>query len=387
MAAEMASPSPPVSQAQAGAALLHCSHCTALAADPRCLPCLHVYCAGCIHELKVADLPKMIVRCVKCDIEYDVAGRDPATAFPKHFGVANAVTAVQLSAPAATADGAAAPREERTCGVKKHSGRAAAAWCSNCSSFVCGMCIDAHDDMGHTMTPLAPIRGPGAATGSGGAGSTAAVVGPAAPRTFASALRCPKHPTDTLDMHCDGEGCPAPGPICMRCAVTAHAQSPPHSVKPAADVAAAKSAELSASLAAMAALLAKVAALRAGIDARKAAVAANHKSSSAALAKTFDGLAAALVARRAALEAELATHRDAKLKCLDLEARSIDVITGHVSAARAATETARAACGDTAGGDACSAGGSAGCATGRVRGGASTAANADRVAVCVRHGR
>jgi hypothetical protein len=343
--------SPAASQSQADAALLQCSQCLALAADPRCLPCLHLYCAGCIHELKVADLPQMVVSCVKCDVEYEVTGRDLATAFPKHFGVANAVTAAQVAAPAATGDGGAAAtaREQRTCALKKHSGRVADAWCGSCSSFVCGVCVDVHDGMGHTMTPLAPSSSPpvvAAAASAGSSGSTVAGVGPAAPRAFASAPRCQMHPSDILDMYCDGEACPAPGPICMRCAVTAHAKSPPHSVHSAADVAAAKSAELGASLAAMAALHAKVAALRAGIDARKATVVANHQTSSAAVASTFDGLAAALAARRSALETELATHRDAKLKCLDLEARSIDMITGHVAAASAATETARSACGD-----------------------------------------
>jgi hypothetical protein len=313
--------------------LLHCSHCTSLAADPRCLPCLHVYCARCIPELKVADLPKMVVRCVKCDVEYEVTGRDPATAFPKHFGVANAVTAAQLAAPRpATASGAAeAAGQLRSCSVTKHSGRAVEAWCVKCSSFVCGLCVDVHESMGHEVVVPAAAS---ARTAPSGAKPTA----PAEARTFATAPRCPRHPGDALDMFCDGEGCPARGPICVRCAVTGHAKSPPHSVKSATDVAAAKSAELGASLAATVAVHDKVAALRTGVDAKKATVAANYKTSAAAVASTFDGLAAALAARRAALEAELATHRDAKLKCLDLEARSIDMITGHVAAAGAAPE-------------------------------------------------
>jgi hypothetical protein len=339
---------PCASVGQVDAALLHCTLCDALAVDPRCLPCLHVFCAGCIRELKATELPEMVVRCVKCDGEYKVAGRDPATAFPKHFGVANAVIAAQVA-------------ERRMCNnMSKHSGQVAEAWCSNCSKFVCGMCIEVHEGMealkGHQLTLLAATSGAAPKKekkkSSGGSGSAAAAVGPAAPRTFATVPRCPEHPDAALDMYCDGKGCPAPGPICMRCAVTSHTDKQQraraiHIVMPAADVAAAKSAELGASLEATAAVHAKVAILRAGIDAGKAAVASNYETSSAAIAKTFDSLSARLAARRAALEAELTTHRDAKLKCLDLEARSIDMITGHVDAARAATETARVACGDT----------------------------------------
>jgi DNA-binding beta-propeller fold protein YncE len=314
--------------------------------DPRCLPCLHVYCAGCVSELKIADLPVMTVRCVTCDGDFPVPRRDLVSGFPKHFGVANAVTAATLATqPACDETTAAAPR---ACGIKAHAGRAAAAWCSTCSLFLCSACHEAHDGIGHSVMPLPSIArargGPGGACVAAELPSGSAV--PPSAKALAVVPRCAKHPGDALDMVCDGERCPAPGLICVRCGLTEHAKDPPHRVKPAAEVAAAMSAELGASLAATADAHAKLLTLRAGVDIAKRAVQAHHAGAAAALAATFDGIVAAANARRAELAAELATHRVAKLKCLDLEARSIDVITGHIGAARVATEIARTACGD-----------------------------------------
>jgi hypothetical protein len=319
-------------------AALRCSFCDKFAEDPRCLPCLHVYCTGCVRELKIADLPVMTVRCATCNGEYPVPRRDAVSGFPKHFGVANAVMAVTLAgAPAAAV---------RACSKKGHADQAATSWCKFCSVFACNACRDVHDGIGHDVVPLSEAAsaesGSGAAAEAGGEGVTA----PASAKVLSVAPRCAKHPGDALDMVCDGDHCPAPGLICLRCAVTEHAKDPPHRVKPVAEVAVAMSGELGASLAATADAHAKLLALRAGVDTAKAAVLAHHATAAAALATAFNGIVAAANARRAILAAELATHRDAKVKCLDLEARSIDVITGHIDAARAATEIARTACGD-----------------------------------------
>jgi hypothetical protein len=66
--------------------------------DPRCLPSLHAYCAGCVRELKIADLPVMTVRCVKCDPEYPVPRHNPVSASSKCFGVVNLEAAATIAA-------------------------------------------------------------------------------------------------------------------------------------------------------------------------------------------------------------------------------------------------------------------------------------------------
>jgi DNA-binding beta-propeller fold protein YncE len=323
-------------------AALRCSLCEKLSVDPRCLPCLHVYCAGCVRELKVADLPLMTVRCMTCDGEYPVPRRDLVSGFPRHFGVANAVSAATLAGAPATA--------LRACSKQGHADQAATSWCKFCSVIVCDACRDEHDGSGHDVMPLPEAakaaRSSGAAQpGVGGEGP--GVTTPASAKSLSVAPRCGTHPSDALDMVCDGRHCPTPGLICVRCGLIEHADKPPHRVRPVAEVAAAMSGELGASLAATADAHAKLLTLRAGVDAAKESVQAHHAAAASALATAFDSIVAAANARRAELAAELATHRDAKLKCLDLEARSIDVITGHIDAARVATEIARTACGDT----------------------------------------
>ena len=113
-----------------------CAICHDRYQDPKILPCLHYFCADCLQRLARVGQP---VPCPECRRE---ATFDDVRALLTPFFVNRMIG---LQERVEKAEG----RAEALCELCKSRGKAEA-FCRQCALFVCGRCVNTHDNLAST---------------------------------------------------------------------------------------------------------------------------------------------------------------------------------------------------------------------------------------------
>ena len=182
-----------------------CAICQDLLNDPKILPCLHSFCAGCLKEWlgrssHLTSKPREL-ECPLCRGKVSLSTPRAVKELPSHFSAVRLVEIVRLQEQASS--NKVTPICQ-SCDV----GGPAASSCSNCSIFLCDFCETAHrrlkNTSGHNICSLDELR-KGSATD--------------VPSILPEKVEmCPVHPTKPLELYCRCEEVL----ICRDCIIRKH---------------------------------------------------------------------------------------------------------------------------------------------------------------------
>ena len=166
-----------------------CTICQSTYSDPRLLPCLHSFCRSCLERLSTSTPRK--IKCPLCRTEHYLQPGGVAKFLPNTQAASKATLPVSK------------------CG-QCQSQSSVVSFCSECETFLCNLCHEAHGRMAifQTHKVVAPTK---------------ASIKPK-PKSF----KCPKHPKESLDVYC----IPCKSVICRDCALYLHNG---HKFKPGED--------------------------------------------------------------------------------------------------------------------------------------------------------
>ena len=166
-----------------------CTICQSTYSDPHLLPCLHSFCRSCLERLSTSTPRK--IKCPLCRTEH----------YLQPGGVAKFLPNTQAASKASLL--------VLKCG-QCQSQSSVVSFCSECETFLCNLCHQAHGRMAifQTHKVVAPTK---------------ANMKPK-PKSF----KCSKHPKESLDVYC----IPCKSVICRDCALYSHNG---HEFKPGED--------------------------------------------------------------------------------------------------------------------------------------------------------
>lgn len=188
-----------------------CSICNDGFRDPKVLPCFHVYCRGCVEQLRVACRPG-VIRCPECAKDVTLAPDGSLEGLPDAVHVYHRIDlkrlADRLASRALTCDLCFKADNKREAG--------ASGFCYDCGEHLCAECIAGHTSeydcsySRHTVVTHEELSTEAAAA-DGGAGSPLvtrareAVVRQRRAATFScsSFSRCRAHPEKELAYYCE----------------------------------------------------------------------------------------------------------------------------------------------------------------------------------------
>ena len=107
-----------------------CAICHEIYTDPRLLPCLHIYCKGCLEQVVRRELDKNIMQCPICRKQ---------TILPKN-GVGGLQSAFFIANYIDCYEGMKTALDSHKTFCQKCVGSEAVGYCNNCRSFICELC-------------------------------------------------------------------------------------------------------------------------------------------------------------------------------------------------------------------------------------------------------
>ena len=184
---------------------LTCAICQDLLNQPKILPCLHSFCAGCLTEwsgrLANLDPSKRHLECPLCRAKVLLSSSRAVEDLPSHFSAIRLVEIVRLQEQANS-------KEATPICQNCDDGENAVSSCRACAIFLCEFCEKAHkktkSTKGHKICSLDEMRR--------GNSDMAASVLPE------KVEMCPTHPTKPLELYCKSEEVL----ICRDCIIRKH---------------------------------------------------------------------------------------------------------------------------------------------------------------------
>lgn len=284
--------------------LATCSVCAELAADPRILPCLHVYCLECAGLRVGGPARAQVLTCALCNAEAAVPAGG-IEALPQDFAASNVLKAVAAAA--------AAPAR---CGLRRsHADRPAAAVCLDCSVSLCSDCEEAHSESCTTATHRLRVIIPGEAL---------------QPSLLAADPLCPSHSGKKLEYFCASDGCKTAA--CADCVITKHKDGQ-HTLIAIAEATAAQSAAIRAAVTTASAASARLQATSAAVEQQSQAVTARASAAEAEVHRACNNIVEAVRSREQVLCLEVHAAARAKKKNLDIQRDGLLLLQQHIERA------------------------------------------------------
>ena len=176
---------------------LRCSACSKRFRDPKLLPCLHTFCCECLDEsVEPANgEATLIVKCPSCDSETSLP-RGGVSGLPTNLFISNLIEVVAVQ------------NDQRIVCNLCTEGSRATAQCSDCLSFLCEFCEQAHrrqrKTANHRIISVEEVRQSASES----------------PKRYRSPPVCSVHPGEPLSLFCDS----CDQLICRDCTLIDHRQ-------------------------------------------------------------------------------------------------------------------------------------------------------------------
>ena len=190
---------------------LTCALCQGLLNNPKILPCLHSFCAGCLKEcsgrLANLDPSKRHLECPLCRAKVLLSTLRAVEELPSHFSANRLVEIVRLQPEQLQANTRANSKTVIPLCQNCDEGENAVSMCSDCTIFLCDFCVKSHHrgkaTKGHKVQSLDEMR------------KGASEVPSLLPEKVEM---CPSHPTKPLELYCKSEEVL----ICRDCIIKKH---------------------------------------------------------------------------------------------------------------------------------------------------------------------
>jgi len=126
---------------------LSCPICYELFQNPKCLPCLHIYCEKCLEKLQKGSK----ISCPECRAEASIP-TNGVKDLPTNFVISRLVDELSLKKKVT---------DNKKCG-KCNDDNSVVSFCNDCTAFLCQPCKELHHRSkiygGHHVVPLTEMK-------------------------------------------------------------------------------------------------------------------------------------------------------------------------------------------------------------------------------------
>ncbi|XP_065902357.1 E3 ubiquitin-protein ligase TRIM71-like [Dysidea avara] len=187
---------------------LTCAICQDLLNDPKILPCLHSFCAGCLKEwlgrLPYLDSSKRELECPLCRGKVALSTPRAVEELPSNFSAVRLVEIVRLQQQVSS-------KKVTPICQSCDEGEPAVSYCNECATFLCEFCETAHRRLrstsGHKVCSMDELK-------KGSATDIPSIL----PEKVEKVEMCLVHPTKPLELYCRCEDVL----ICRDCIIKKH---------------------------------------------------------------------------------------------------------------------------------------------------------------------